>query len=101
MYSEYDLENVRIVGYDVVSNRPKVAAYRAPGVPMAAFGAESVINELALKLGIDTIDIRPKNAAKQGTVNVSGLKYGPTGFTQLPARGKTHTHQPPPPGHTQ
>ena len=32
-------ENVRIAGYDIVSNRPKVAAYRAPGVPMAAFGA--------------------------------------------------------------
>ena len=30
-YAPYDIENVKVIGYDVVSNRPKVAAYRAPG----------------------------------------------------------------------
>ncbi len=34
----YDMPNVRIIGYDVVTNRPKVAAYRAPGAPIVAFG---------------------------------------------------------------
>ncbi len=34
----YDIPHVSIVGYDVVSNRPKVAAYRAPGVPKVEFG---------------------------------------------------------------
>ena len=29
-YAPYDIENVHVIGYDVVSNRPKVAAYRAP-----------------------------------------------------------------------
>jgi len=29
-FAPYDLENVKVVGYDVVTNRPKVAAYRAP-----------------------------------------------------------------------
>ena len=33
----YDLENVKTVGFEVVVNRPKVAAYRAPSAPMAAF----------------------------------------------------------------
>jgi CO/xanthine dehydrogenase Mo-binding subunit len=92
MLSEYDLENVKIVGYDVVSNRPKVAAYRAPGVPMAAYGAESVINELADKLGIDPVDFRLKNAAKQGTVNAAGLKYGPIGFIEMLEAVKKHPH---------
>ena len=32
-FAPYDLDNVKVVGYDVVSNRPKVAAYRAPGGP--------------------------------------------------------------------
>ncbi len=92
MFSEYDLENIRIVGYDVCVNRPKVAAYRAPGVPMAAFGVEGVINEIATKLSIDPVDIRLKNAAKQGTVNVSGIKYGPIGFIQMLEAVKAHPH---------
>ncbi len=32
-FAMYDIPHVNIVGYDVVSNRPKVAAYRAPGAP--------------------------------------------------------------------
>ena len=39
-----------ITGYDVVSNRPKVAAYRAPGAPNSTFGVESCIDELAREL---------------------------------------------------
>ena len=36
-FSLYDIANVRSVGYDVVCNRPKSAAYRAPGSPISAF----------------------------------------------------------------
>ena len=39
-FAPYDLEHVKVVGYDVVSNRPKVAAYRAPGGPIAEFAVE-------------------------------------------------------------
>ena len=59
-FTRYDLENVRVVGNDVTVNRPKVAAYRAPGAPIAVFGVESVIDEMAKKLGIDPIEFRLK-----------------------------------------
>ncbi len=55
------------VGYDVVSNRSKVAAYRAPGAPIGAYAVECVLDELAEKLKMDPIELRLKNAAKQGT----------------------------------
>jgi len=61
-----DLQHVRCVGYDVVVNRTKQAAYRAPGAPMAAFAVETVNDELAKKIGMDPIDLRLKNAAKEG-----------------------------------
>src|SRR5262249_32099067 len=54
-FAPYDLENVRVVGYDVVSNRPKVAAYRAPGGPISEFAVESVIDEIAAAIGMDPI----------------------------------------------
>jgi len=63
----YDIENAHTVGYDVVSNRSKVAAYRAPGAPIGAYAVECVLDELAEKLRMDPLELRLKNAAKQGT----------------------------------
>src|SRR4029450_2587405 len=60
----YDLENVKSTGYDVLVNRPKVAAYRAPSAPMAAFAVESVIDEIANKIGIDNVAMSLKNLAE-------------------------------------
>src|SRR6202034_1521234 len=59
-FAMYDLPNVHITGYDVVSNRPKVAAYRAPGAPSSSFGVESCIDELARELRIDPLLLREK-----------------------------------------
>jgi CO/xanthine dehydrogenase Mo-binding subunit len=52
-FAPYDIENVLSVGIDVVMNRPKSNAYRAPGSPIAAHAVESVLDELAGKLGLD------------------------------------------------
>ena len=70
----YDIANFSIVGWDVVTNTPKVAAYRAPGAPIAAFAVESAMDELARKLGMDPIALREKNAVRDGTK----ASYGPT-----------------------
>ena len=88
----YDLENVRAIGYDVVTNRPKQAAYRAPGAPMAAFAVESVMEELAKKLGMAPIDFRIKNAAREGTKASYGPTYGPIGLLPTLEKAKQHPH---------
>ena len=53
VFAPYDIENAEVEGYDVVVNRPKVAAYRAPGAPISEFASEGVVDELAKKLDID------------------------------------------------
>ena len=68
----YNIPNVTIDAYDVVVNKPKSSAYRAPGAPNAAFAAESVIGELAAELGIDPLELRLKNAAREGTRRADG-----------------------------
>jgi CO/xanthine dehydrogenase Mo-binding subunit len=88
----YDLQNVKAVGWDVVVNRPKQAAYRAPGAPISAFGVESVIDELAHKLGIDPLEFRLKNAAKEGTKSSYGPTYGPIGLIPTLQAVKNHPH---------
>src|SRR5262245_21076641 len=62
-FAPYDIENVHVIGYDVVSNRPKVAAYRAPGAPISEYAVESVVDEIAKKLRLDPIELRMMNAA--------------------------------------
>ena len=91
-FAPYALKNVHQVGYDVIANRPKQAAYRAPGSPMAAFAVESVIDELCNQLNLDPIDTRLKNASHEGTK----ASYGPTferiGLVETLEEAKAHPH---------
>ncbi len=97
----YALENVRTIGYEVLVNRPKTAAYRAPSAPMAAFAVESVIDEIAAQLGINALDMRIKNAAKQGTRASYGPVYGPIGIGPTLEAAKNHPHMSAPLGKNQ
>ena len=88
----YKVPNFFIEAYDVVVNKPKVAAYRAPGSPIAAFAVESVVDEIARELGIDPIELRLKNANAEGDRAPYGPKYGPIGLTQVLEAARTHPH---------
>lgn len=81
-FSVYEIENARAVSYDVVSNRPKAAAYRAPGSPIAAFAVESVVDELARRIGMDPLELRLKNAVKAGSPTIWGPKHAHDGFRE-------------------
>ncbi len=92
VFTRYDLENVLVTGHDVTCNRPKVAAYRAPGAPMIAYGVESVIDEIAEALEIDPVEIRLRNAAKEGTQTHFGPKLGPIGYIEVLEAVRAHAH---------
>ena len=91
-FSAYAIDNVKVVGYDVVENRPKCNAYRAPGSPIAAFGVESVIHELAAELGIDPIEFRLMNAAREGTRAAYGPTFRRIGFEETLRAAQSHPH---------
>ena len=88
----YDFKNVKSVSKDVVLNRPKCAAYRAPSAPIAAFAIESTMDEVAKAVGMDPIDLRIKNAAKEGTKSSYGPVYGPIGIGPTLEAAKKHPH---------
>ncbi len=91
-FAPYALKHVRQIGYDVMTNRPKQAAYRAPGSPMAAFAAESVIDELCNRLGLDPIDVRLKNASREGTKASFGPSWDRIGLVETLEAAKEHPH---------
>jgi CO/xanthine dehydrogenase Mo-binding subunit len=92
VFAPYDIPNILIDGYGIVTNKPKTAAYRAPGSPNAAFPAESVIDELALKLGIDALEFRLMNAAKEGTRRADGPVYPRIGCVEVLEAMRDHPH---------
>ncbi|HWF76279.1 MAG TPA: xanthine dehydrogenase family protein molybdopterin-binding subunit [Caulobacteraceae bacterium] len=86
----YDIPNFRIVGWDVVTNSPKTAAYRAPGAPISAFGVECALDELAQKLGMDPVDLRDKNGARDGVKAAYGPTFQNIAFLDTLARIRQH-----------
>ncbi|MXW08017.1 MAG: xanthine dehydrogenase family protein molybdopterin-binding subunit [Gammaproteobacteria bacterium] len=90
VFAPYDIDNFLVEGYDVLVNKPKVAAYRAPGAPQSMHAMECAIDELAQELEIDPIDLRLKNAAKEGTIAPYGPKFPPIGLVECLEAAKRH-----------
>src|SRR5579885_1709067 len=88
----YTIENLQIDAYDVVVNRPKTAAYRAPGASNAAMASETVIDELAEKCGIDPLDLRIQNGVKEGSPQVVGPPFRRIGFIETCEAIKNSEH---------
>ena len=75
IFAPYDIDNFLVESYDVLVNKPKVAAYRAPGAPQSMHAFECAIDEAAIKLDMDPLDLRLKNAADEGTQAPYGPKF--------------------------
>ncbi len=97
----YEIANCKAIGYDVVLNRPKVAAYRAPSAPMAAFGVESAMDELAAATGMDPVEFRLKNASREGGQSHYGPVWGPIGIRATLEAVRDHPHMQAPLGPNQ
>lgn len=91
-FAPYAIPNVLSVGYDVVSNRSKVAAYRAPGAPLGAYAAECVLDEMAVTLGLDPLEMRLKNTAKPGDKAIYGATFGAVTFKETVESILHHPH---------
>ena len=92
MMAQYDIPNAYLEAYDVVINRPKSAAYRAPGAPASAFAMETAIDELCEKLGMDPLEFRLLNSAKEGVRRVTGPMTPKVGYIETLQALKDHPH---------
>ena len=92
VFACYVSENIKIHGVEVVTNRPKVGAYRAPGAPQVILAVECVINELAGEIGMDPIDLRLLNAVDRGDMSHSGMPYKEIGLKTILERAQQLPH---------
>jgi CO/xanthine dehydrogenase Mo-binding subunit len=89
-FANYQLPAVHHTGYDVLSNRPKSAAYRAPGSPMAAFAVESLVDEMCRELNLDPIEVRLLNGSKEGSKSSFGPTFRKIGLIETLEAAKSH-----------
>ncbi len=96
VFACYNWPASRITGYDVLVNKPKSAAYRAPGSPQASFAIESVVDEICEEMGFDKIQFRLDNAAHEGTRRGDGVQFPRVGLEEClqAARDSDHWNSP-------
>jgi len=74
----------------VATNRVTFGAYRAPTAPPAAFALESLIDDLARRLGIDPLELRLRNVAEEGDMAPSGQPFPVFGARACLERVREH-----------
>ena len=90
MGSYYQTDNLEITGYEVLTNKPGVGAYRAPGAPQATFAIEQAVDEVAEKVGWDPVEFRLKNASEGGDVMANDQPWARIGLKEILETIKEH-----------
>jgi CO/xanthine dehydrogenase Mo-binding subunit len=76
----YEIPNIKVDSYAVYTNNLPTGAFRGFGGPQGAFEAETQMNRLAEKLGMDRVEIRRKNVLTEGALLSVGTPL-PRGVT--------------------
>ena len=91
-FAPYKLTNFRVDGFDVVVNKPKSHAYRAPGATITEFAVEAVVDEICEALDMDPVEFRLRNASQEGTLRADGLIYPPVGNIECVEAARDSEH---------
>jgi len=86
----YQTPNLDLQGYDVVTNKPRTEAYRAPIGIQAAFAMEQAMDMLCQKLEVDPLEFRLRNAAVTGSTMPIGTPFPAIGLTTILERVREH-----------
>jgi xanthine dehydrogenase molybdenum-binding subunit len=86
----YQCPNLDLRGFDVVTNKPRTEAYRAPVGIQAAFAMEQAMDALCQQLGMDALEFRKRNASVTGSLMPIGTPFPSIGLTTILDRVGTH-----------
>lgn len=85
----YNIPNLFIEGICAYTNKISCGACRGPGAPQAHFAAETQLDRIARKLGIDPIELRMKNAFKVNDSTATGQVLTDDGYQETLAQLRT------------
>jgi len=64
--SLYLFPNFDVKGFEVLTHKPSIAAYRAPVAPQTIFAIDSQMEQIAKKLGVDPVEFRLRHVQHEG-----------------------------------
>lgn len=88
--SIYQAPNINVSGHTVMTHKPSIGAYRAPGMTQQAFALESAMDELGIALGIDPLELRLRNASEPGDPLADGGVWPDIGIRDVLSRLQAH-----------
>jgi CO/xanthine dehydrogenase Mo-binding subunit len=90
LVSTYRVPNVLLAGLEVATHKLPGTSYRAPGAPQAYFALESCMDDLARRLGMDPIELRLRNAVREGDPRGDGSPWPRIGLVECLERARVH-----------
>jgi len=90
--SMYKWPSFDIRGFEVLTHKPSVAAYRAPVAPQTIFAIESQMEQIARDLDLDSVEFRMRHLIQAGDPMVNGQPWQSNGAKQVLSRIAEHPH---------
>ena len=90
--SMYKWPSFDVRGFEVLTHKPSVAAYRAPVAPQTIFAIESQMEQIARHLDLDSVEFRMRHLIQEGDPMVNGQPWQSNGAKQVLARIAEHPH---------
>ena len=79
----YDFQAYRATFRAVATNKCPLGTYRGVGRPSAVFSQERLMDEIALELGLDAVEVRRRNVIRQFPYrNALGITYDPGSYSE-------------------
>jgi aldehyde oxidoreductase len=83
MGAGYNIPSIRGIGRTVATNHAWGSAFRAYGSPQSFLASESLVDELAEKLGMDPLEFRYQNVYRPGATTPTGQEPDAYSFPEM------------------
>jgi CO/xanthine dehydrogenase Mo-binding subunit len=88
--SVYQFPNFEVRGFEVLTHKPSIAAYRAPTAPQTFFAIDAHMEQMALELKLDPVEFRLRHLMKEGDPMANGQPWQSNGAKQVLRRLAEH-----------
>ena len=88
--SLYLFPNFDVKGFEVLTHKPSIAAYRAPVAPQTIFAIDSQMEQMAKKLGVDPVEFRLRHVQHEGDKMANNQPWLSNGAAEVLTRLAEH-----------
>src|SRR3989454_4710950 len=88
--SLYLWPNFDVKGFEVLTHKPSIAAYRAPVAPQTIFAIDSQMEQIAKAIGVDPVEFRLRHLQREGDKMANNQPWLSNGAVEVLTRLAEH-----------